>query len=188
MKEFAKLKLTDVPATQSDLCVMVCCVSKLPELSKELAGSVWQLTAPQQGYIVGHFYYVYYTSTYEEKLSYIDLTEDTAITENASYPIAYAEQVVDDERLQRALYWKYTNYDDTDPWVCDMVVCKDGDYPSNINDGRVVLVTTKQNQYTTRKTNWYVTSFVSREHTESTVKYRVFHVFRSGRKLYDNMY
>lgn len=187
MKEFAKLKLTDVPADQSDLASMICCVSKLPELSKDIAGSVWQLTAPQQGYVVGHFYYVYYTELYGTKLKYIDLSEDTSIEQNASYTVAYAEQVDSDGWLQRGLWWKYSNWDDADPWICDIVVCKDGDYPQNINDGKIVLATTKQNQYTTRKTNWYVTSFVSREHTEASVMYRVFHVFRSGKKEYDNM-
>lgn len=188
MKEFAKLRLTDVPATRRDLGTIVSCVSKLPELNPDLAGSVWQLTSPQLGYVVGHFYYVYHSESYgTTKLTYIDLNADTSISASSGAASAHADRVDDDGRLQRALYWRYSNYDDVDPWICDIVVCKDGDYPANVNDGKLVLTTVEQNKYPTWKTNWYVTSFVSNEHTDVNVKYRVFHVFRSGKKEYTNM-
>lgn len=187
MIELSKTKLTDVPAVQSDISAMVNCTTKLPDYSEDIVGSVWHLTAPQWGYVVGHFYLV-------TKRGYIDITSRTDVRKVVPPNPAYAKLIEYDGRPQYALYWTCAEIqhdenslqDKNDTWVCDIVVCKDGEEPATVNDGKLVLISTTHNAYPD-KDHWYITSFVTQEFTRESTYYRVFHVYKSGYTSYDDM-
>lgn len=171
--------LTEKILTQEDGNRLILCVSKLPDISITVEGTVVQLIAPQLGYITTHFYQL-------KSKTWVDVTDSCGpVKRYCSTSILHMDfEFID---LRATGYW-FIWFDHAPAEVAGagkllyevVVERQDGGYPTNPLDGRTILRATPSNTYTEENPYRFYDKDLISHAVGHKCHYMIFSVYETG--------